>query len=155
MQCDVTYDDLSRFGAGELEPGAAREMESHVAGCAICRDRLETLRDLDVRLQSLRRSGPSASAVLEARRALSRELRGGSALEIMTLDDVAGFLRISPQELDDIAGELPAFEIAGHVRIRRERLLEWLKQRERDYRRSSVSSDVSVILSGDFGKGVA
>jgi hypothetical protein len=61
----------------------------------------------------------------------------------MTLDEVAEFLRISLDELEEVVTELPAFEVAGQLRVRRARLLEWVEARERAYRRSSAQSEVA------------
>jgi transcriptional regulator with XRE-family HTH domain len=110
---------------------------------------------VDSALGAVRRDDPSARAVLEARRALSRELRGGSSPEIMTLDEVAEFLRLAPDQLEEIASRLPAFELAGQIRVRRERLVEWLEQRELVYVRRNIESSVARSLAGDLGKGVA
>ena len=58
----------------------------------------------------------------------------------MTLDEVGEFLRIGPETLSEIAEELPAFELGGQVRVRRERLLEWVRRREQDYARGAAAS---------------
>ena len=94
---------------------------------------------------------PSARAVLNARKALSHELGAGEDPEIMTLEEVAEFLRMPPDDLDEIAAGLPAFELGGHVRVRRERLIEWIEQRELLYARRNIESSIAR----GFGKGVA
>ena len=64
------------------------------------------------------------------RQSLLDEMRGDLP-EIMTPAEVAAFLRIPLDDLEEVFDELPSFEFAGHVRVRRERLLEWIEQRER------------------------
>ncbi len=155
MGCEITYEELAAFAAGDCEAARTGEIEEHLSGCDRCRDRLEALRDVDSALGSPRRAEPSARAVLEARRAISRELRGTSSPEIMTLDEVAEFLRLAPDQLEEIAEGLPAFELAGQLRVRRERLVEWVEQRELVYVRRNIESSVSRSLAGDFGRGVA
>ena len=96
MLCDVTYEDLALYSAGEVDASfdetRARELAAHVASCAECRGRLDDLREADSLMTGLRREEPSAAALLGTRRALSREVRGGGEPEVMTLDEVAEFL---------------------------------------------------------------
>jgi len=73
----------------------------------------------------------------------------------MTLSEVAEFLRIGPEEMNDIIGTLPAFEIAGRLRVRREKLMEWVQEKERGYTRANIQSEVSRILSGRFTREIA
>ncbi len=155
MRCEIAYEELAAFAAGDCEIPGKREIEEHLAGCSRCRERLEALREVDTALGSLRRAEPSARAVLEARRALSREVRGGPEPAIMTLDEVAEFLRLTPDQLEEIAEGLPAFELAGQLRVRRERLVEWVEQRELVFLRRNIESSVARSLAGAFGKGVA
>jgi len=147
VECDVTYEELARLADGEFDPERAGELGEHVKSCGACRQRLDALEKADAALGSLPRLQPSASAVLKTRRLLSREVRGGAEPEIMTLDEVAEFLRISLDELEEVVLELPAFELAGQLRVRRGRLLEWIEARERAYTRSSAQSEVARILS--------
>ncbi|MHC4502557.1 MAG: zf-HC2 domain-containing protein [Planctomycetota bacterium] len=155
MGCEISYEELAAFAAGDCGMPGRSEIEEHLARCDRCRDRLDALRDVDSALGALPRAEPSARAVLEARRALSRELRGGSSPEIMTLDEVAEFLRLTPDQLEEIASGLPAFELAGQIRVRRERLVEWVEQRELVYVRRNIESSVARSLAGDLGRGVA
>ena len=147
MDCDVTYEELARLAAGDLDGERAGEAEAHVAACVVCRRRLDALRAVDGALAALPRLEPPAGAVLKARRLLSQEVRGTQAQEIMTLDEVAELLRISLDELEEVVLELPAFELAGQLRVRRSRLLEWVEAREHAYARSSAQTEVARILS--------
>jgi len=149
MACDVTYFELSLYHAGELDDERTREIEKHLPGCAVCRQRLETLGMTAVALASVPRFEPSAAALLKVRKALSRRVRGEER-EVMTLEEVAEFMRVSQDDLEEVVDDLPAFEIAGRVRVRRDRLLAWIAKRERTYRTTAIESDVARILSGRF-----
>lgn len=162
MQCDLPYEELAAFAAGDLEDDRAREdqIRRHVASCESCRRRLDVLAELHGALRGLRRLEPSAAAVLETRRLVRRETRAGEtrgvdAPEIMTLEEAAEFLRITGEELGEILGRLPAFEIAGRVRVRRDKLVEWIERREMAYLRQSMESEFARMSAGGFGKGVA
>jgi len=155
MKCDVSYEDLAIYSAGEVDDERMIELKAHVASCAECRRRLADIREADSLMTGLRREEPSASALLETRRALAREVRGRGGPEIMTLDEAAEFLRVDPRELDVEVWGLPVFEIGGRLRVRRARLVAWIEDRERAFARGSAASEVARIVGGDFGKGVA
>lgn len=150
MACEVTYEELARFEAGEAEATRAGWLKEHIVSCAQCGRRIAALRRTDAALRSLRVVQPSAGVLWNVRRLLSRELGGGGTPEVMTLEDVARFLHVPPERLAEEADDLPAFEIGGEVRVRRTRLMEWIRQRERAYGRRAVESAVARVLAGEF-----
>ena len=151
MTCNVTYEDLAALAAGELEGERCKRTRRHLAECDSCRARLDALARVDQSLKHLKPARPPAAAVLAARRALSGTIRGQGAPEILTLAEAAEFLRISPEQLGEIVEELPAFELAGQMRIRRERLVEWVRQRERDYTRQQSAGWAARARVGRVG----
>jgi hypothetical protein len=104
-------------------------------------------------LAELRPAPMPAGELLAVRRALSAEVRGAGAPEVMTLPEVAEFLRIDEADLAEILDELPAFELAGRLRVRRARLVEWIEHRERTWRHAAGARTVGAATR--FGKGVA
>ena len=154
MNCDVTYEELAALAAGELPSEREAEVLAHLPDCGRCRGRLAALRRADAVLHALPPLKPPAEAALAARRAVAPVVRGTRAAEIMTLDEVAEMLRIGPEQLDEVVEELPAFELAGQVRVRRARLIEWIEQRERDYAGQTAGSWAAHGLSDEFEQGV-
>ena len=155
MSCEVTYEELAAFAAGDVEPDRQAEIRAHADACDDCRGRLAALRRSDAALAALPRISPAGGAILAARRAIAELTRAEPQHQIMTLEEAAEFLRISPEQLGEIAEELPAFELAGQIRIRRERLLEWLQKRERLYARHAAASWAAQARSAHAGKGAA
>ncbi len=147
MDCDVTYEELAALLSGDLGEARQAELRRHADGCPRCRDRLDALRRSDAALAGVPRVTPPGRVLLAARRALADVTRGASAPEVMTLAEVVAFLRLTPHQLGQVVDELPAFELAGQIRVRRERLVEWIQQRERDYTRSNAQSDVARSLA--------
>ena len=145
MKCSVTYEELAAFAA--QEPGSD-DLGRHVHACGECRKRLAALRDVDGALQRIVKEGPPARGVLNTWRAVLEESRGGRCDEVMTLDDVATFLKLSLDDLEDVASDLPTFEVAGRVRLRRAKLMEWIEDRERRHRRSIAASETARGFSG-------
>ena len=155
MDCDVAYEVLVAFADGDLDETRQLEIDRHVTACEKCRERLQAVLASDAVLTSMKRLEPSAGATLSARRALAEVIRRPQLAEIMTLDEAADFLRITLDQLGELVEELPAFELAGQIRLRRERLIEWIQQRERDYVRQGAASWVSRAAAVHIGKGVA
>ena len=140
MPCDVTYEELAALAVGELPDDREGQVLEHLSVCDRCRRRLEAVRRADATLETLSPCPPPGEALLAARKALSRVVREPAAADVMTLDEVAAFLRVGLDELEDIIEALPAFEFAGRIRVRRDRLIEWIRQRERDYTRQTAGS---------------
>ena len=155
MSCEVRYEELATYAAGDLASEANRCIADHVRTCAVCSDRLQAICRTDAILAAIRPVRPTARTILETRRILAEVIHPQEPSEIMTLEVAATFLRIGLDELEDIIDELPAFELAGQVRIRRSRLLEWIAQRERVYSRRSAASWAREATVSAYQKGVA
>lgn len=155
MNCEVTYDKLTAFAAGDLDEKGLAEIREHSEDCHRCTKRLEIIQKADSVLSTLLPVFPPPSTVLAARRAISEVTRNVLRPEIMTLEEVAEFLRITPDELGEIAEDLPAFELAGQIRIRRTRLIEWIQQRERDYTHDAAAGWTARSESDGFQIGIA
>ena len=143
MNCTIAHETLARFQAGDLDDEHSHSLEQHLGQCPECRSRLDTLQTVGRTLCLLSHAEPSAETLLNTRHLLSDETRQHHLPEIMTLDDVAEFLHVGPDDLEQIVEKLPAFELAGAIRVRRTRLIEWIEQREHQYLRQTVESRVA------------
>ena len=146
MTCERTYDELAAFASGDLAPERAAGVGAHLRQCEACRRRVAALRTVDASLITLTSQEPPDEVVLRTDQALLRERHIERAPEIMTLEEVAGFLRVPLADLEEVVAELPAFELAGRVRVRRAKLLEWIELRERRQRRRVAESQVARSL---------
>jgi len=157
MNGHIDDEQLARLVSAELNPTDAERMHRHIDDCAQCSDRVQTLTKVDELLASLPVAEPSATALLDVRRELARENNTSREPEILTLEEVAEFLRLSPEEFGEIAPELPAFELGGRVRVRRSRLLTWIEEREQRYRYTTLDGRLSANRNTvlDFKEGVA
>ena len=147
MTCDVTYEELSAFAAHDASPERAQALQDHVRQCPTCQTRLAALLKLDSALQKLPRIQPPTSAVLNVRRAFSRGIRSREPA-VMTLQEVADFLRVSLEDLYEAVDDLPAFDLAGRILVRRAKLVEWIGQREQAYRRQTIQSEIARSDAG-------
>jgi hypothetical protein len=151
MECEWSCLELAEYAAGE----PSDKIHRHLPECESCRRRIEAIRKTDAALQAIPRLEPTDTAVLRIRQALGREIRGHDAHEVMTLEDVADFLRATPEALLDLLDDLPAFEFAGQIRVRRSRLIEWVEERERRYLAEKMESQMSRSPTRRHVKGVA
>ena len=151
MNCPVE-EELAALADGDLPDDRRRQVLQHVRECSRCRALLDAIGRLDGMLFSAASASPPPAIVLAARRRIEPVLRPQPP-EIMTLEQAADFLQIEPQQLGTMVDELPAFELAGQIRVRRASLLEWIRRREEDYSRDSIARCLGA--SGGGREGVA
>ncbi len=152
MNCQVAYEELAALAAGDLDRARQAELRGHLSGCERCGGRLAALRAADAALAALPWEAPPPVAVLAARRAISQLTRAQPS-EIMTLEEVGEFLRLTPPQMEEVVEALPAFELAGQILVRRARLIEWIAARERDYARQAAASRVARAGANRIGAG--
>ncbi len=145
MDCPFDDESLAAYAAGELSAEGAQPVEAHLAECDPCRHRVKALRRVDAALARVVPHRPAAGGLLNVRRALAGQLRTAGP-EVLTLEEVAELLRLGPAEMDEVAGELPAFELAGRVRVRRAKLTEWIEQRESRFQSAAEGHRVARSL---------
>ena len=148
MTCLECQQLLSPYEKGELAPDEAGRVAEHLSGCRICEGRTAVLRELDDWLRAAATPEPSASLLVSVRRRVHRDLGGG---EIMDVDQVAAFLRLSQAQVLDSLDELPCFEVAGQIRFRRAALLKWIEERESLHRREHLRVHLEWGQDINFG----
>jgi hypothetical protein len=153
MTCVLTHEELAAWLAEDCVSERAAQIAAHVNECEGCRGRVASLHKVDQALHTLAGPEPPAACSRRALDAALAETRASRPQEVMTLEDVAAFLRIPPDDLEEVAEELPAFEIAGHVRVRRAKLLEWIERRERQHRKNITESELAQALSATMRQG--
>lgn len=137
---------LSLHAAGELDPALAEEVQARVDADPEAAALLASFQALGDLCQGARRAPPAPPARV-AQRVLERlhheldapaspETQG--AADVLTPDQVARLLQVTRDELADEMPSMPFFEFAGRMRIRRERLQEWIDQREQKARRATL-----------------
>ena len=147
MSCSLTYEELAEYTAGDALPRRAVEIAAHLEQCAECRRRIQVLWGADESLRAYAHEALPEGAALEAWRAIAQEAQARDP-EIMKLDDVAVFLRVPLDSLERVVGDLPTFEVGGHIRVRRTKLMEWIEQRERRHKMVIAQSQLAHVLAG-------
>lgn len=153
--CQVGDEELAAFAAGDLPEDRQRTLADHAATCEHCARRLHALSSVDSALsQFMQQPVPDTTA----QRVFGRVLQSApvpTVPEILTLREAAAFLRISEEDLQDLLDELPVFELGGQLRIRAQRLRQWIEQRELSYQRNAFRTRALRITRGAWSKGMA
>lgn len=146
MKCPDFRTRMPAYIDGDLPQQEREALENHLAKCRSCHRQFDSLKQGDAALASLGQL-PVPAGILNQARA---EITTGSGLEtlseIMTLNEVAAFLKIDSRVLGDLVEQLPLFELAGNLRIRRQALLDWIRERERDFARTHLQGELSRRL---------
>jgi len=157
MKCKDVQMELVPYLDGELSTMGQKVIEAHLAECADCAQEAEELRGLTEFTQNFKEITPKASwwanlqAKLESEKTVdigteirylrhtlcdlsehleTREINSATMNEIMTLDEVADYLRIDVDTVWNMLDELPHFQIGYELRFKKSSIDEWIHARE-------------------------
>jgi hypothetical protein len=146
MICAECRDLLSAFEAGELPEPREKQVRQHAKDCAECSRLLRAMRAATRTVAAIEDPPPPQRITLQVMStpALRLDAESSDAPEIMTPKDLASFLRLSPDDLEEVIALIPGFEIAGRLRFRKERVLEWIEAREKQREQNLAYSQLRV-----------
>ena len=144
-------EDLAALADGQLSGDAELAARRHIESCPRCCGVLQGHRRLDGLLAALPVHQPGREVLDRVRRQV---LPRTPAEAILTLEEVAALLRLDEEAMALIVDDLPAFELAGRIRVRRDRLDEWIDARQRQYADRAAAAATLRCLRHN-GKGVA
>ena len=154
MRCQRVKELLSQFEKGELSPALAKELEEHMSSCPECKRVVEdfTLLSRLSKEDEAHDAGEDRlarvlSSIKERLREEEKSHFAGEK-EVLTLEEAAAFLRVSSDEITLELDSLPVFRIGNRLRIRRNRLLQWIEEREKSCFRKRVLSSLEVKNEG-------
>ena len=161
MKCEEIRDRLTEFLDEELPDDLQKTIQTHLDECEGCRKELESLKSVLSVCQQWKGIQPSRdweselkrkltktqrppemeieilrSAViglsqriqkLEERNALPPTLEG----EIMTVDELARYLRISVDKIFEMINQIPRFSVGYEIRFVRESIDQWIRSLEK------------------------
>ena len=138
MNCDECRDLLSELEAGELDEGVASQVRAHLTSCPECSRLFAAVKSTAELVESLSDEEPPRSLSLKILARVEAEASRNAAdlPEILTSEQVARFLNVPLDAL--VTDDLPGFEIGDQLRYRRDRVLEWIEQREREFERRRI-----------------
>jgi|GEM_PF-1341667 predicted DNA-binding transcriptional regulator AlpA len=160
MTCREIRELIAAFLDDECAPDLRAEIESHIAACSECRAEVDAFKELSTLFRSKPLIQPSDSWLPSLERKLlsaklarltdelfrlrrtteqlsariaGLEQAGASPRpdnDLMTVDELAAYLRVTPQKVYEIMDDLPRIEMNYEVRFRRSSIDQWLKLRE-------------------------
>lgn len=94
--------------------------------------------DIDQHLEALARRALDVRLTdelkLRMQEAVGQELRREWSMpprEVMTPAEVAAYLRVTPDVIEELLGDIPCFELGGKLLFRKDSVDAWTHQRER------------------------
>lgn len=139
MRCAHVEDLLPAFLEEDLSPQEKRIVEKHLKSCKKCQQFMARLDSLDLCFEELslspEQSGDGESlkdrnARLQQIHKFSGVKEVGSSSDIFTPEEVATYLKVSVAAVYEMASEMPFFYFGNDLRIRRERLVQWIDEQE-------------------------
>ena len=147
MNCEQCQELLSEFEAGELTEEQAANVHKHVEQCNECSELLKAIEVSTELVCELADEEPSRAMSLRVLGKVDEMLAPDltDAPDILTPELLAKFLGISLEQLEDDIHLIPGFEIAGNLRFRKERVIEWIEERERDRERQRLYRQIKAV----------
>ena len=139
MDCHRVEELLSSYVNDELTEELSVALSEHLRDCSSCRlveEELLALRSLckqDSRPSLADTKAFDLLANIKSQVASEKEMASADN-EILTMEEAAAFLRVSPRDLEEEFDTLPVFMIGNKLRVRRSQLLLWVEERERKTR---------------------
>jgi excisionase family DNA binding protein len=157
MKCKDVQMELVPYLDGELSTMGQKVIEAHLAECADCAQETEELRSVTELSQNLAKITPKSNwwtnlqVKLESEKTTDiateirhlrntihdlserlerRDANPESMNEIMTLDEVARYLRIDVDTVWNMLDELPHFQIGYELRFKKSSIDEWIHAKE-------------------------
>ena len=170
MKCDDVREELVAYIDGELSSMGKHTIEAHLADCKECaaeRDKLKATIESTHKVEPLqpaqnwweilqKRLYAPDSDLVSALHALRESImrleshvdgdlvRLTPVKEIMTLEEVAGYLQIEQDVMRKLLNEIPHFEVGDELRFKKSSVDEWIRMKEGGNRGDLLDWDLST-----------
>ena len=151
MNCAGFAAVMHNLADDDLTLEAEREALAHAAECPSCTSALRQLHDLRLTLRAgAERDLPPTVHVRLLRALLEATAQEHAPYpEVMTLPEVAAYLRVSEATVCQSLDRLPHFRIAGERRFRRASIDEWISREEQSSARFGLTGPVLTFIAAD------
>ena len=113
----------------ELSDADRKEFEKHLYSCSECREIMSSFQNTSVLMDTVKGVEPSielSAAVIDKVRTPQPESASGND-EILTLFELARFLKITESEVYELLSDIPYLKFAGRIRFRKSSIEKWLE----------------------------
>lgn len=149
MNCEGCGQVLSEYLDGDLTEEAGREAREHLEICKPCRRKLGVLERIAAVAKELPRHAPGTEVVLDISSSIHSQSRTGKKTEfgpVMDIEEVADFLRVEKQTVEESLDEIPCFELGGHLLFRKKSIEEWIEDKEKSFGVQMWEPDIDRML---------
>lgn len=142
MDACERFREMAWAQPGELDDAEQADLDRHLAECEDCRSEVEGVATVRESLAPAPdEEGPGLDVLARVKRRLATAAEAAAPVaEVLTPEEVAAFLQITLEELYENLDQLPVFEFAGRVRIRRRALEAWIEEKEQSFRQQSLAA---------------
>jgi len=150
MDCVTCSSLLSAFHAGDLAEVDSRGVAAHLENCDDCAGNLATFGALDELVRGLPRYSPSTRALLRVKSASAFPVPPAPARmefgTVLDMDELAEFLRVGRETLEEYLDQIPCFELGGKLLFRRKSVEAWIESREHSYGFQRTHAPIKSML---------
>ena len=149
MNCRQCKTYLSEYQEGKLSKKIRQEIKKHLKICPVCRKELVILDKLMSLTHNLPRHTPGDNVILNIKSAIykqSKKERRTEFGQVLDTEELAEFLRVSPEIIKDYIDELPCFELGGKILFRKKSIEEWIERKEMGFGFQLQESEINRIL---------
>lgn len=149
MKCAKYRQMLSEYQEGDLSKKEAVTAEKHLKTCKKCQKELESLREVSLLSKKLTRYEPGNKVVLEVKSFIYGKAQPERRTQfgpVLNMNDLAEFLRVDKETIEQYLDELPCFELGGNVLFRKKSIEEWMEAREKGFGFQIQRSRLNQIL---------
>ncbi len=149
MDCKNFLEIVSEFENGELPEKLHEEAEKHMSGCPKCKDELKNFKKVISLCRDSMDAKLSLSRTLKMSSSISRLLSEGrepAFSPVLTMHDLSNYLRVSGDVIETYLNEIPCFELGGQILFRKEKVDEWIREREQKFGFELLNSQIRAEL---------
>jgi excisionase family DNA binding protein len=159
VECQQIKDELVKFVDNELSDEMREVIQAHLDNCGQCSKELESILTVTKLCQNLKDISPSRNWKMKLRRKLENaqkdpstemEMLKGMVIslgrriqemeesylspflesDIMTIEDLARYLRLSVDQVYDMIDHIPKIQLGYEFRFRKESIDQWIRYLE-------------------------
>ena len=114
---------------------------------------MNALDKIELLAKGLPRYAPSTELVLKIKSSIHRQSKAERRTEfgpVLDIDELAEFLRVSKDIIEQYLDDIPCFELGGKILFRKKGIEEWIEGREKDFgfqMFESTESQLNKILT--------
>jgi hypothetical protein len=133
MNCTTCQEHLPEYQERGLPQETTEAVRQHLAACADCRQQQQRDTELLAATRALPRTRPRPEVILITSSKIHAAAPAQARTDfgpVLDIHDLAEYLRVEPDLLENYVEEIPHFELGGRLLFRRVAVETWIAERE-------------------------